>query len=483
MPFTFDTATTLARRLRDGEVGSRELTEHFIRRIEKHDDLLNAVVVRDFERALEAADRADAALARGERDRPLLGVPMTIKEAYDVEGLATTWGIEVFAKNVAASDAAVVQRFKEAGAHFLGKTNVPVELGDFQSYNPIYGTTRNPWNPERTPGGSSGGSAVSLAAGFCALESGSDIGGSIRNPAHYCGVYGHKPTWRVVSDEGHSLPGMDSAPDLAVVGPMARSARDLELAMDLIAGPDSFRARGWKLDLARPEQRSLSDFRVAVWPSDPMCPPSAAVADRVQAIADRLARLGATVSDTARPGFEPAESHRVYTSMLHGQLSAGVPDAAFEKMAEGVGALPDDEVSDAGAALRATTQTHRTWARNDHARGRLRKQWAAFFEDWDLVLCPQMPTTAFPHDHSPLVTRTLQVDGDARSYLRQLFWAGLVTVAYLPSTVFPTGVADDGLPIGVQAVGAEYADYTCIRFAELIAEEFGGFIPPPGYED
>ena len=482
MTLAFLSATTLAARVRNREIGSRELTELYIRRIEKYDPGVHAVVVRDFERALEAASRADAALAAGAEPGPLHGVPMTIKESYDVEGLPTTWGNPAFRRNRARGDAVVVQRLRRAGAHFLGKTNVPLNLGDFQSYNEIYGTTHNPWDLARTPGGSSGGSAAALAAGLCALESGSDIGGSIRNPAHFCGVYGHKPTWGVVPDGGHALPGMAASPDVVVVGPLARSAEDLRLALGLVAGPDAPQRRGWRLALPRAEPRELRDYRIAVWASDPLCPVSAAVGDRIQALAEQLARLGARVSDAARPAFDAAHSHRVYTAMLNGVMCAGIPDDAFSRMAEEVRGLDPADHSDRSETLRTTVQSHRAWVRQTHARARLRRAWNAFFEDWDILLCPQMPTTAFPHDHTPFSERTLRVDGRELNYLRQIFWAGLASVAYLPSTVFPTGPGPDGLPIGVQAVGAEFDDYTCIEFARRMAEEIGGFAPPPGYD-
>jgi amidase len=483
MSLAFESATSLVRRLRARDVGSRELTELYIRRIEKFDGAVNAVVVRDFERALEAADRADEAAARGAWLGPLHGLPMTIKEAYDLEGLPTTWGVPELAENRARSDSAVVARLKAAGAHFVGKTNVPIHLADFQSYNAIHGTTGNPWDPARTPGGSSGGSAASLAAGFGGLECGSDIGGSIRNPSHFCGVFGHKPTWGVVSSEGHALPGMVALPDLAVVGPMARGAEDLALAMGLLAGPDSFNAPAWKLELPRPRQTSLAGFRVAVWPTCDRCPVSRAVADRVQAVADGLARAGATVSDRARPDIDVVESDRTYFSMLHGQLSGGVPEHAFARLVEAARGFDPDDHSDPVETIRATVQSHRDWARRVQHRARLRQAWTTFFRDWDILLCPVMPTTAFPHDHGEFHARTLDVDGQALPYTRQLFWAGLTTVAYLPSTVFPTGPANDGLPIGLQAVSAEFEDATCIEFARLVEREFGGFVAPSGYDD
>jgi len=483
MTLGFESATRLAARIRAGEISARELTDYFIGRIEKHDGAINAVVVRDFERAREAAAHADDAQARDESLGPLHGLPMTIKEAYDLAGTPTTWGIPDFEKNVATADAAMVASFKAAGAHFLGKTNVPINLADFQSYNDIYGTTGNPWDTERTPGGSSGGSAAALAAGLTGLESGSDIGGSIRNPSHFCGIYGHKPTWGIVPDEGHALPGMDAPTDIAVVGPMARSAEDLALCMDLVAGANRFQRGGWKLALTRPDWNRIEGLRIAVWPTDDVAPVATEVADRVQQVADRLAQKGATVSDTARPSFDVMRASETYIAMLNGVISAGMPDDVFAAMQAGAAGLDPNDRSFTALSVRAAVQSHRDWVRQDHARARLRLAWRAFFDDWDLLLCPVTATPAFPHDHSPAGTRQLEVDGVAQSYFQQIFWAGLITVGHLPSTIFPTGPSASGLPIGLQAVSAEYNDYGCIDFARLAADEFGGFAPPPGYDD
>lgn len=481
MSLEFLSASELARMLRSREISSRELTDLYIDRIERLDGDINAVVVRDFERGRDAADAADQALAEGRDLGPLHGVPMTIKEAYDIEGLPTTWGIPVFKNNVANTDAETVRSLKGAGAHFIGKTNVPINLADFQSYNDIYGTTNNPWDPSRIPGGSSGGSAAALAAGFCALESGSDIGGSIRNPAHFCGVYGHKPTWNIVPQQGHSLPGMLSTPDIAVVGPLARSAEDLALCLDVVAGPEPLSSPGWKLDLPRPKSKKLSDYRVALWPTDPMAPVAHEVSDRVQDLGDRLADLGVRVSDVARPALDPAESYEIYLYMLNGVMASGLRDediALFEAQAAGLD--PEDKSTEA-IMCRAAIQNHREWLRYNNRREALRMVWREFFSDWDILICPQTATTAFEHDHTPFAGRTLTVDGLSQPYFQQIFWAGLTTVSYLPSTVFPTGPSKEGLPIGLQAVGAEYNDHTCIEFARLVADEWGGFVAPPGY--
>ncbi len=366
---------------------------------------------------------------------------------------------------------------------FLGNTNVPISLADFQSYNEIYGTTGNPWDPTRTPGGSSGGSAAALAAGFCALESGSDIAGSIRNPAHYCGVYGHKPTWGVVPFTGHSLPMAVAPPDIAVVGPLARSAEDLALAMDLVAGPDHLNAPGWQLQLPRPAKKSLADYRVAIWADDERAPVCREIAERATALGETLSRLGATVSDTARPDFDIDDAFVTYLYTLNGVMAAGVPDDEFKAIQARVASLPAGDDSLQAHMARAAVQHHRDWIRANNQRERLRIAWRAFFEDWDIVIAPQTATTAFPHDHSAFEARTLMVDNTEQDYFRQAFWSGIVTVAYLPSTVFPTGPSRDGLPIGLQAIGAAFNDYTCIDFARLIGEELGGFQPPPGYDD
>ncbi len=451
----FLSGVQLAEKLKKKEVGSEELTRFFISRIEKYDPTLNAVVVRDFERALEAAKTADKAMINRKAKGPLHGVPITVKESYDIAGLPSTWGVPQAANNIAQADSSVVQRFKEAGAVVMGKTNVPINLGDFQSYNAIYGTTNNPWDTSRTPGGSSGGSAAALAAGLTGLESGSDIGGSIRNPAHFCGVYGHKPTLGVIPSQGHQPPGVPpnpQHPDLAVVGPMARSAEDLAVALDVCSGPNSLMSPGWKLDLPAPSFTSLKGLRVALWPDEGLAPVDREIADRVQAVGENLAKLGATVSDKARPGFSVGMANETYMGILGGML--GMPGVEL-KFSDYLGL--------------------------HGMRGGLRVAWQQFFKEWDILLCPVTATAAFPQDQSDLNERTLTVNGEDRPYFEQVFWAGLATVSYLPSTVFPTGLSNSGLPIGLQALSAEFNDRATIEFTRLMAAEFGGFQAPPGF--
>jgi amidase len=477
----FRSAGELAHMIREREISSLELADYYIERIERLDGDLNAVVVRDFERGRDAARRADQQLAERGATGPLHGVPMTIKESYDIEGLPTTWGIPAFKNNIATVDAQSVQAYKRAGAVFLGKTNVPLNLADFQSYNDIYGTTGNPWNLGRTPGGSSGGAAAALAAGLTGLESGSDIGGSIRNPAHYCGVYGHKPTWGIVPPQGHGLPGMVAGPDIAVCGPLARSAEDLALAMGLLAAPEPLDRPGWRIDLPKPDKRALSDFKVAIWPTDDLSPVSQEIADRALRIGETLAKLGATVSDAARPDFATNLSHAGYLSLLNSIMSAGVPPDEYARLQALAAETDPADFSSEAVTLRGMVLSHRDWLGANNHRERLRYAWREFFDQWDILICPQTATPAFDHDHGAMSERRLKVDSADQPYFQQLFWAGLITASYLPSTVFPTGPSLSGLPIGLQAVGAEYDDLVTIDFTRLLAEEIGGFAAPPAY--
>jgi len=319
--WAYQSANQLARAIGRREVGALELLDYYLARVDRYNERINAIVVDDRDRAREAAAAADLALARGEVWGPLHGVPMTVKESYNVADLPTTHGVPDLAQNIATEDALSVSRLKRAGAVIFGKTNVPLRLADFQSYNAIYGTTNNPYDIERVPGGSSGGSAAALAAGLTGLETGSDIGGSIRNPAHYCGVFGHKPTWGLLPPRGHALPGILSPSDISVIGPLARSARDLETAVMAMAGPNEIESRGLQLSLKR-RGKPISEWKVAVWADDPMAPVSEETQARVRDVAAAFADAGATIDEDARPDFNAEEAHRLFQRLLDPALAA-----------------------------------------------------------------------------------------------------------------------------------------------------------------
>ena len=479
----YQTAGDLVEALASRQVSSRELVDAAIARIEALDPKINAVVVRDFDRARTAADAADAALERGER-QPLLGLPMTVKEQFNIAGLPTTWGVPKFKDWLPEADALAVQRLKAAGTIILGKTNVPLNLGDWQSYNEIYGATNNPWDLTRSPGGSSGGGAAALAAGFVPLEFGSDIGGSLRAPAHFCGVFSHKPSLDLVPQRGALPPQTPAIPvrgDLAVIGPMARSAADLALELAVVAGPDELmEGIGYKVALPPPRHDKLADFRVLVIDEHPLCPTASSIRAALDGLAERLGKAGCTILRASPNLPDLALTSRVYRELLSAFFSADLPPDARERIEAAAKALSPDEQSLAASGLRGATISHPEWIRQSRIRGGLRGRWQALFQEVDVVLCPPMPTTAFPHDHSPGFARKLEVDGAKIPYFDQSVWAGLATLNGLPATTMPIGHDDGGLPVGVQIIGGFLDDRTTIAFAGLLERESGGFTPPPG---
>ncbi len=477
----FQSASQLAQRIRSRQSTARSLLEHFLARVDRLNPAINAVVVLDRDGARAAADAADAAQARGDALGPLHGVPMTVKESYDLAGTTTTWGIPELRDNLMHTDALAVQRLKAAGAVVFGKTNVPIRLADFQSYNAVYGSTDNPWRAGLTPGGSSGGSAAALAAGLTGLEIGSDIGGSIRNPAHFCGVFGLKPTWNLLPMRGHALGGVLTPTDISVIGPMARSAADLEVALQLLAQPDVIEARGLRVALPALDQPTAS-LRVAVWRNDALCPVSQAVQARVDAVAQALAGQGARVDDAARPAFAAEHSHDVFQALLHSAMSARVPDADFNQLVAQAAALAADDNGANARLLRAQTMRARDWQRLNEQRTTIRWAWHRFFEQFDVLIAPVMSTTAFGRDEGPFGARSLNVDGQRLPYFSQIFWAGLAGVAQLPAAVIPAGLAPDGLPVGVQLIGPAYGDLRMVQLAQRLEALGFGFQPPPGWE-
>ncbi|GAB3388314.1 amidase [Amycolatopsis echigonensis] len=482
MERNFHSAEELAAALRAGEVTSLELTDQAIDRIEREDKALNAICVPDFDRARTAAREADQARARGE-DAPLLGIPVTVKECYNVAGLPTTWGMPEHRGFLPAEDAVQVARLKSAGAVLLGKTNVPLGLQGLQSSNPVYGTTNNPWDHDRTPGGSSGGSAAALAAGFGALSIGSDIAGSLRTPAHFCGVYGHKPSLGLVANRGMVPPAAPALPvdlDLAVVGPMARTARDLALLLDVMAGPDPL-TYGVAHELTLPPARHerLSDFRVLVLDDHPFIPTGAAVRAGVDRVAEALSEAGAQVERHSPLLPDLAEAATLYTELLFSGSVARFPVEAYEQLqARAAGLSADDRSLDA-ARLRGMVLTHRDWLAANRRRELHRRGWRQFFAEFDAVVCPVTPTPAFPHDHNPdLLACRIDIDGVEYPFFDQLVWAGLATMPGLPATAMPAGFSPEGLPVGVQIIGPMFEDRTPLRVADLLEQRLGGFQMP-----
>jgi amidase len=478
----FRSAKQLASDIRRGKIGALEALDLFLARVDRFNPQLNAIVASDVEAARRRARQADAALRKKKVWGPLHGVPMTIKESYDVVGMPTTWGLSELKDNVPARNALSVDRLLGAGVVLFGKTNVPAWLADYQSYNRVYGTTNNPWDLTRSPGGSSGGSAAALAAGLTGIEAGSDIGSSIRNPAHYCGVYGHKPTFGIVPPRGQALPGRVAQGDISVIGPMGRSADDLAIGLAVMAGADEIDGEGWRLELPAPRRKALREFRVAVMRTDPVSEVDDEVQARVQAVADFLAKKKARVSDTARPAIDTAEIHRVYVLLLRAATSGRQSAEEFARNAEIARGLRPDDESYYAQMTRANVAPHRDWLAANEARHKMRWRWAEFFRDYDVLLCPAAASAAFPHDHEgERHERTVLINGRRVPTTDQLFWAGYSGVAFLPSTVAPAGFSSAGLPIGVQIVGPQYGDRTCIELARLLEREFQGFVPPPGY--
>jgi len=466
--------------VRRGEISSRELFEAFVARIERLNPVVNAVVTVDLERGRAAAGAADEAQARGDDLGPLHGLPITIKDALAVAGMRSTGGAVELTGHVPSADADVVAKVTAAGAFCFGKTNVPRWSGDLQTYNEVFGTTGNPWDPARVPGGSSGGAATAVALGLSAFEIGTDIGGSIRVPAAYCGVAGHKPSYGLVPCGGY-LDGPDGGltePDVNVHGPLARSVDDLELLLGILAGPAPDRARAWRVELPAPRHDRIDAFRVALWADDPACPVSADTAAAVRAAGAALADAGAVVDDAARPGFDADAASRLGLGLVGAAVTASLTDEEFG----GLLALESfpELAPDAAQVVAAYTARHRTWLAFDRERARIRRAWAEFFTRHDVLVCPVIARPPFPHlQEGSFGDRVIEVDGVSRPYRDLLWWTILIGMAYLPATVVPAGWTTDGLPVGVQIVGPYLEDRTAIAAARAVSEARGGITAPP----
>lgn len=475
---TFLSATSLAAAVRARDIGCVELLDHYIARVERLDSRINAVVVRDFDRARDRARTLDAG---GNRNAPLFGVPMTVKESFDVAGLPTTRGHVEARNHRAAISSLAIRRLEVAGAMVFGKTNVPVDLADWQSYNPVYGSTSNPWNVAHTPGGSSGGSAASMAAGFAGLEVGTDIGGSVRVPAHYCGVFGHKPTWVLCPSYGDPATSPAAPTDISVLGPIARSAADLAAALDVLAGPDPAET-ALTLNLPPPRTTALRDLRVAVWSQEQGQETDGELTSKLDELAGFLEREGATVSRTARPPFAALDAYHLYLKLLDAAWSGRQTEQALaDKRAGAARRAPDDMSADA-IMIRCVDMTHRTWLGLNEQRAKYRRGWSAFFQEWDVLLCPPIATAALPHmQDGNTWDLSITVNGRTIPYNDMLFWPGLTCGYHLPASIAPLGFTRAGLPLGVQIVGPIYGDRTTIAVAGMLEQAWLGFKAPEGW--
>ena len=467
--------------LRTGETSSVELLDHHLARNERLAPDLNAIVTLDEEGARAAARAADEARHRGEPVGVLDGLPMTIKDALATAGMRTTGGATELADNVPDRDAEAVTRVRDAGAVVFAKTNLPRWSGDVQAYNDLFGTTNNPWDLTRIPGGSSGGASVAVAAGLSPLEIGTDIGGSVRLPSHFAGVCGHKPTFGIVPQLGyvdHVTYGVGEA-DVNVVGPLARTVDDVELLFDLLIGPRADQAAAWTLELPKPRAASARELRVGAWIDDEACPVSSAVGGVLEAAVDAIVADGVAVDRGARPAHPFNDVWEVGLPLISAATS---PARTAEEFAHLQSLANDPDPDDPTMAMRAgaSTVSHRDWILLTERREANRAHWADFFTDYDVLLAPVAFVPAFEHQHKGnLYSRRLQVDGVERAYADVIAWTSQFGYVYLPATVVPVGWTDDGLPVGIQIVGPYLGDRTTIEFARYVESLLGGYRVPP----
>jgi amidase len=477
---SFGSAIDAATAIRRRKISSVELTRHVFERIEKFQPALNAFVYQMRDEALASARRADRALARKEKPGLLAGVPVVVKESFGVAGRPCTWGIPALKEAKAPANSIAVERLISAGAVIVGATNVPVNLSDMQSYNPIYGVTNNPWDLTRTPGGSSGGSAAALAAGLGFLGLGSDLAGSIRGPAHCCGIYGHKPTLDVVSLRGHLPAGQMTEPgfstQLAVAGPMARTAEDLETALRVLGGPEAPDSAAYSWRLPAPRRERLRGFRIGYVLEDPVSPVSSEIKSALESTVRALEKAGAKLLPGWPPGFSFGELLSTYTFMLSAFLFSVSPPEQQEYQRAYLAGRKGDPQAEGSLADFAS------WQMRNLRRLAFRAAWQQYFQNVDAFLLPVLPVPAFPHDHGPQSGRVLVTPEGEIPYMAKLL--NYLVVANLlgcPATAAPAGKTASGLPVGIQILGPFLEDATPIRLAALLAQENGGFTPPPGY--
>jgi amidase len=467
--------------IRSRRISALELLELTYARIDRHNPTLNAIVWQDRERARARATWADEALGRGEAVGRLHGVPVTIKESFAYRGSPNHWGLPSLKDAMSPRTAVAVERLESAGAIVVGKANVPVMLGDWQTYNPIHGTTNNPWDLERTPGGSTGGGAAALAAGLGALTLGSDLSGSIRIPAHFCGVYGHKPSLELVSTAGFQPGPWDGSPgypmDLSVAGPLARGARDLALALEVLGGPNGDEASAWSWRMPKARHTRLEEFRIGYVLDDPAAPVSSDLGTLYERTLAELSRSGAKLDRGWPDGIDPRAQMSTFAYLLASLVTADLGAQEREQARARLAQNPGDVFA------AAAVEPHARWLQETTRRLSYRAAWQRYFESHDVFLLPTTVTEAFPHDHSePIFQRVLDSPRGKRSYVQDLpFWITAATVAGLPATVAPVGRTGAGLPAGLQIVAPMWEDGTAIELAALLAERLGGFEAPPEF--
>lgn len=473
------TAAAAAAAVRAKKISAEELTRHVLKRVAKYNPALNAIIVLLEGQAIEQAQAADRALARRKVLGPLHGVPITIKESFWLVGTPATWGHKELLQAKSTVNALAVQRVIDAGAVILGKTNVPVDLSDWQSSNPIWGVSNNPWDTKLTPGGSTGGGAAATAAGLGFLSLGSDIAGSIRVPAHFCGIYGHKPTLNIVPTHGHRPGGMGDGTvppmDLAVAGPLARSAADLRLMLQVCAGPEPEDAVAVKWSPPPARGTRPRDFRVGYIFDDKGCMPSSEVGAVMEGLLSALSKDGAKLERGWPEGISPARQFYSYAFLMGALTSGELPESVVQLMRSRPGAEKDPFTA-------ATFQPHRAWLKATMDRLAARKAWHQYFRSHDVFLTPTAFVPAFPHIPSVQYqsTRLATPEGE-RPYMDLIYYVGPFTFAGIPATSAPVGKTSRGLPVGVQIAGPWMEDWTPIAFAEALSSLVGGFEAPLGY--
>ena len=480
----FNSAHEILEKIKQREVSSLEVLESFLAQVEKVNPTINAIVALDIERAKEKAIEADNKINLKSKLGSLHGLPMTIKDAFEVEGIVSTGGNPAWKDNIPKRNAEAVQRLVDAGAIIFGKTNVPFLSSDLQSFNKIYGTTNNPWDLERTPGGSSGGSAAALAAGMTPLELGSDIGGSIRVPAHFCGLYGHKPSYNIISEVGHMPPPPGSiltGNGLSVAGPLARSPEDLEIALDVLVSAQEQDSQAWKVKLPKARTKKIKELKIAVWPDEPYAEADNEITNLIKDTAKDLKHAGAKVETVDLPiSFE--EIDKIYSLLLNPLMLAGSPKETFETLAKLNESLDPNDMSELAKVARGSVLKHADWVLVNAMRQNMRQKWREFFNKFDVILCPTCITPAFKHNHNPVHERKLTINGKDDEYLRATLWAGPAVSAGLPSTNVPIGMSSNNLPISMQITGPYLEDKTCLEVAKVVRNIRGGFKIPPNLQ-